>query len=170
MTRVEEVVLEVPALEATVRARVLWEGNEELAQLFVSCLPCDTCLSHALASGELMYAPMRLVGLYEPGRSEGQESGKAHTALTKVGAGGITLEMDNYKAISIYYGKVTEPLPETPPVAEVVAEDLPTLRRIGREVWLANFLTHQVMRARVRPSSSRSSEIGPDRQEEMMPA
>jgi hypothetical protein len=130
--RPETITLDFPKLDARIRARVLWEMNPELCDLFVSSLPFTTIYSHTTASGEGMYAPTRIVGTV-PAR---------HMLLTDMPHGTITLSTDNYKTLGLFYGRITEPLPGFPPVAQVLDDDMPTLRKIGREVWLSNYVTH----------------------------
>jgi hypothetical protein len=136
----ELIALSFPKLEAELRAKVLWNLNPELCKLLAQSLPFTTIYSHATASGEGMYAPTRIVGTVRA----------KHMLLTEMPHGTLTLSTDNYKTLGLFYGPITEPLPGFPPVAQVIDEDLKTMRRVGREVWLSNYVTHDLIDVTVR--------------------
>lgn len=119
-------------LGLVLRAKLLWEVNPDLCRTFAATLPFTTVYSHTTGSGQGMYAPTRVVGRV-PAR---------HELLTRLPHGTLTLSTDNYKTLGFFYGTITEPLPGFPPVAEVVEEDKPLMAQVGREVWLANTITH----------------------------
>jgi hypothetical protein len=129
MGNVEGITLNFPTLDAEVRFDLLWSVNPDLCALFVRNLPLYTMYSHTLASGEGMYAPLPIVASV-PGACE---------LLSEMQPGTVTLSTTNYKSLGIFYGRVTEPLPATH-IARVVAGDLPTLQRVGREVWYATYV------------------------------
>ena len=137
----KQVALSFPKLEAELRANVLWDYNPELCELFAESLPFTTIYSHTTASGEGMYAPTRIVG---------RVRGAKHMLLTEMPHGTITLSTDNYKTLGLFYGPITEPLPGFPPVAQIIDEDIETMRRVGREVWLSNYVTHDPIDVTVR--------------------
>ncbi len=134
------VELEFPKLDKTLRAKLLWDMNPQLCELFVESLPFTTIYSHTTASGEGMYAPTRVVGTV-PAK---------HALLTELPHGTITLSTDNYKTLGLFYGRITEPLPGFPPVAQVIDDDLEDMRTVGREVWLSNTVTHDPLDVTVR--------------------
>jgi hypothetical protein len=126
---VERITLEFPTLDAKIQFRLLWDVNPGLCDLLSHNLPFMTMYSHTLASGEGMYAPLRIVASV-PGVCE---------LLSEMAPGTVTLSTTNYKSLGVWYGQVSEPLPATP-VAQVIPEDLTALRRVGREVWFATYL------------------------------
>lgn len=125
-------VIRYPDLGATVRARLWDDLNKELCDLMWSHLPIESIQSHMMASGEGMYCPHRIVAMV-PTQT---------ILLTELPVGAVNMNTIDYKSISIKYGVLTEPLPASP-VARVVQEDLELLKRIGREVYIANALTHK---------------------------
>jgi hypothetical protein len=129
MNNVKSISLDFPTLEAEVEFELLWGVNHDLCALLVRNLPLYTMYSHTLASGEGMYAPLPIVASV-PGACE---------LLSEMQPGTVTLSTTNYKSLGIFYGRVTEPLPATH-IARVVAGDLPTLQRVGREVWYATYV------------------------------
>jgi hypothetical protein len=131
--------IEFPDLDAKLQARMQWDTNEEMCQAFVSQLPLETLMLHAMSSGEEMYAPTTVVGCFAADQRP----------LTRYERGSVTLMTDNYKTMDIYYGEISEPLPGPEPVAVVRTEDLDVLTTVGREVWYANYLTHEGVRVRV---------------------
>lgn len=131
--RPEIVKFEFPTLHAVLRARLLWDENPELCELVVKHLPMQTVFSHALASGQCIYAPHRIVGAV---------NGK-NTLLTELPKGTIDLATDNYKTFGIFYGEMTEPLPNRA-VLRVIEEDWEAMDRVGDAIFVANYLTHEV--------------------------
>jgi hypothetical protein len=138
--RPPQIELEFPGLGITLRANVLWDLNRELCELFIGGLPFTTIYSHTTASGEGMYAPTRFVGNV-PAK---------HVLLTEMAPGTITLSTDNYKTLGLFYGRITEPLPGFPPVAQVIDDDLEAMCKVGREVWISNTYTHEPVKVTVR--------------------
>ncbi|MBS1890717.1 MAG: hypothetical protein JST59_05455 [Actinobacteria bacterium] len=132
--------LDFPKIGKTLHAKLLWDMNPQLCELFVESLPFTTIYSHTTASGEGMYAPTRVVGTV-PAK---------HMLLTEMPHGTLTLSTDNYKTLGLFYGRITEPLPGFPPVAQVVDEDLDDMRVVGREVWLSNTVSHDPIDVTVR--------------------
>ncbi|MGC4153600.1 MAG: hypothetical protein QM628_11010 [Propionicimonas sp.] len=131
--RPDLVYFEFPSLNATLRARLLWDENPELCSLLVAELPFQTVYSHAFASGQCIYAPHRIVGAVKA----------KNQVLTELPKGTIDLATDNYKTLGIFYGKMTEPLPNRA-VLRVIDEDLDEMDRVGREIFIANYVTHEV--------------------------
>lgn len=127
-----------PTLDIILKAKILWNDNPKLCELLCSNLPIETIYLHTMASGQGMYAPIRIVG---------RISAK-HVLLTEMRHGTVTLSTGDYKTLGLFYGEITEPLPGFPPVAEVVEEKMADLMRVGREVWVANYMTHEPMRVR----------------------
>lgn len=126
-----QLLLTFPTLDIAVRCDLLWDTNPDLCELMARSVPFDTHYAHTLASGEGMYAPTRMVGTV-PGTCE---------LLSEMAPGTLTLSTTNYKSLGAWYGVVTEALPATP-VACAIAEDLPLLKRAGREVWFATISGH----------------------------
>jgi hypothetical protein len=141
--RTTSVTFEFPTLSATLRASLLWDFNPMMCELLLENLPTRTMYSHTMSSGAGMYAPMRVVGSVQARRR----------LLSEIPIGTVTLNIENYKTMSLFYGRVTEPLPTTP-VAQVVDADLDTLRAVGRGVWYANYCTHSPVLAVVSAACS----------------
>lgn len=133
MSRPTHINLDFASLGTVLKARLRWDLNPELCEKFLETLPFTTIYSHTTASGQGMYAPTRVVGTV-PAK---------HMLLTEMPHGTLTLSTDNYKTLGFFYGRITEPLPGFPPIAEVVDDDKPLMERVGREVWLSNTVTHE---------------------------
>jgi hypothetical protein len=129
MTRPQSIRISVPSLNTALTADLAWEDNSVLCEALVSALPFSTILSHVMASGECMYSPARVVGVFDV----------PQVLLTTVPRGSILLGTSNYKEFSMIYGKMTEPLPVPVPVAHVRQEDLTEMARVGREVWFSSY-------------------------------
>ena len=69
--------------------------------------------------------------------------------ITELPVGTLTFSTVDYKSITCFYGKVTEPLPVSP-VARIREEDLEDLKRVGEAAWNANYFTHLPLRVIVR--------------------
>lgn len=132
----EYLSIRFPGLGITLRAKLLWEENPKVCELLLDNLPIETIYSHTMASGQGMYAPARIVGYVKA----------KQVLLTDLPHGTLTLSTGDYKALGMFYGEITEPLPGWPPVARVVEEDMPDLLRVGREVWIATYMTHDPVR------------------------
>ncbi len=139
MPDVDWVAIEFPDIGTRLEARMQWETNSVLCEAFVSQLPLETLMLHAMSSGEEMYAPTTVVGVFSA----------AQRPLTRYERGSVTLMTDNYKTMDIYYGEISEPLPGPEPIAIVRAEDLEALSAAGRQVWYANYLTHEPVRVKI---------------------
>lgn len=124
-----------------VRAKLLWDDEPELCGVLASSLPFKTIFSHAMATGQEIYAPTRIVGSTRLNKQY---------LLTELPEGSVTLSTDDYKTMDIYYGSVTEPLPAGGRVAQVVSEDLPFMKEVGNKVWYSNYSTHKPIIVNVR--------------------
>lgn len=138
------VELDFPTLGTMLRAKLTDSSSPELRAAFLDALPFQTIYSHTMASGYGLYAPTPIVGNFETD----------WTLLTELPVGALCLITDSYKTLGLYYGEITEPLPETLPLAYVVPEDIEKLKHVGREIWLSNFWTHVPVRVEVRMATS----------------
>lgn len=128
-----------PELKITLTAWLWVEMNPELCELFWNNLPIESVQSHTMSTGQGMYMPHRVVKLV-----------KTNTILiTELPVGTLTFSTVDYKSITCFYGKVSEPLPVSP-VARIREEDLEDLRRVGEAAWNANYFTHLPLRVIVR--------------------
>ncbi len=135
--------LEFPTLDITLRAQMTTDSSPTLRAAFVEALPFETIFSHTMSSGYGLYAPTRIVGTFE----------SEWTLLSELPVGAIALCTDSYKTLGMYYGEITEPLPETLPLAYVVPADVPALKRVGREIWLSNYVSHEPVTVCVRAAA-----------------
>lgn len=133
----EFVQIRFPAFGVTMRARICWDENMEACELFLKNLPIETIYSHMTASGQALMAPIRIVE---------NVSQSKYTLLTELPRGSLCMDTSVYKSLDLYYGDVTEPLPAAR-IAQVVEEDLADLARVGREVWISNYMTHKPVNA-----------------------
>jgi len=138
-----QIEIQYPDLEITLTADLLEEKNPELCDLMWRNLPIETIQSHTMSTGEAMYCPHRIVDFV-----------KSQTELiTEMPVGSVCMSIIDYKSFSIYYGKRTEPLPNSP-VARIRSEDLESLRKVGKKAWEANYLTHFPLRVVFRRKES----------------
>lgn len=134
------VELDFPTLGRTLRAKLTTDSSPQLRAAFLAALPFESIFSHTMASGYGLYAPTRIVGNFD----------SEFTLLSELPVGALALCTDSYKTLGLYYGEITEPLPETLPLAYVVPEDIDDLKRVGEEVWRSNYMTHEPVIVQVR--------------------
>lgn len=131
----KQMEVEYPDFAATFTVRLLTEKNPELCNLLWNNLPIETIESHAMASGELMFASHTIVAVVKP-----------HVELmTEVPVGTLHMSTCGYLTLSFIYGEITEPEPSNP-VGQVREDQLEELKRVGREVFYSNFFTHEPIR------------------------
>ena len=128
-----------PDISITLTARLLDELNKDLCDLLWSNLPIESIQSHLMSSGQAMYLPHRIIALVKTNTD----------LLSRVPVGTIGMSTIDYKNLTIYYGKVTESLPVSP-VGRIQEDDLENLKRVGSEVWRANYYTHYPIKVIVR--------------------
>jgi hypothetical protein len=141
----EYIELEFPTLGHTLLAKMTTDSSPSLRAAFLDALPFETIYSHTMSSGYGLYAPTRIVGNFE----------SEWTLLSELPVGAVALCTDSYKTLGLYYGPITEPLPETLPLAYVVPEDIERLKIVGREIWYSNYVTHEPVRVCVRVADGR---------------
>lgn len=135
MSRPKSIVLSVPSLDARIEADLDWSVNPSLCEALCSSLPFSTIFSHVMASGECIYSPARVVGVFDT----------KQVLLTEIPVGSILLGTSNYKEFSVMYGEMTEPLPVPVPIAYVRSEHLGELKRVGREVWQSTYMSKKLI-------------------------
>ena len=118
------VVIRWRELGESVRALLLDELNPYACEELAGMLPVESIQSHAVVAGSQMYAPIRFAPEREKCRFEN---------MAAQPEGRVNIELD-FQYFSINYGPMTEAVPALA-VAQVVEEDLPRLREIGRKVW-----------------------------------
>lgn len=128
--------IEYPDLGIVMTA-TLWEDkNQKLCKLLWDNLPIETIQSHALASGEQVFAPIKIRAV---------ETGAYFELESKQEPGKIFMYTQSYSIIGWNYGPVTEPAPSAV-IGRIREEDLEKLKLAGRAAWDANFMTHFPLR------------------------
>lgn len=135
-----DIELAFPTLGRTLRAKLTDDSSPDLRAAFLAALPFESIFSHTMSSGYGLYAPTRIVGNFD----------SEFTLLSELPVGAVALCTDSYKTLGLYYGEITEPLPETLPLAYVWPEDIDDLRQVGEEVWRSNYMTHEPVIVQVR--------------------
>ena len=118
------VIIRWRELRESVRALLLDEVNPYACEELVGMLPVESIQSHAVVAGNQMYAPIRIALDRSRCRFEN---------MAAQPEGRVNIELD-FQYFSINYGPMTEAVPALA-VAQVVDEDIPRLREIGRKVW-----------------------------------
>ncbi|MEW5919860.1 MAG: hypothetical protein AB1796_02690 [Bacillota bacterium] len=116
-----------PELQMSLQAYLLEEQWAELKEVFLKSLPMSSIQSHAVVAGRQMYFPVRLL------LPQAAEAKFYWEPMDKQPIGRINLE-HVFQYLAINYEQPTEPVPALP-LAQVVAEDVDTLLRIGEKVW-----------------------------------
>lgn len=111
---------EAPHLGATFRATLLLDDNPDVIARVLEQLPLSSVAGHVVVSGEGFWMPTRIVHL-----------GRSNMVLRTPGS--IYLYAPG-QTICFTYGAVTESA-KVNKFAQVLDDDLPTLRRLGRHVW-----------------------------------
>ena len=119
-----QLTIEWPDLNVRVKADFLDDLNSELCEVVRQNLPVETIQSHGVIAGGLLMAPTRIVCALAPHTFENlgeQPLGRINFSLF-------------YLAISMKYAPIAEPL-DISPIAQVCAEDIDALARVGKRVW-----------------------------------
>ncbi|MBS1677226.1 MAG: hypothetical protein JST08_07560 [Actinobacteria bacterium] len=139
-----DIELAFPTLGRTLRAKLTTDSSPDLRAAFLDALPFESIFSHTMSSGYGLYAPTRIVGNFD----------SEFTLLSELPVGAVALCTDSYKTLGLYYGEITEPLPETLPLAYVWPEDIEDLRFVGEEIWRSNYMTHEPVIVQVRTAGA----------------
>jgi|SRR6188768_645513 len=119
------VTLSWPALDDSVRCRLLDELNPELCASLRRAMPVVSVQTHAVVAGEQIYFPTRLV-LEDPDSAATED-------LSAQAAGRINFD-PFFQYLSLNTGRLSERVPAWP-VAQVLDDDLARLARVGERIW-----------------------------------
>ncbi|AHF79182.1 hypothetical protein Sant_P0136 (plasmid) [Sodalis praecaptivus] len=120
MSAAEMLEFDVPDLDIQFRARLLREQNPDVVEQVLAQLPLKSVLGHVVVSGEAIWMPTRIVHL---GRSN----------MVQRSPGAVYLYAPG-QTICLTYGRITESATVNQ-FAEVPAEDLAQLEKVGTYVW-----------------------------------
>jgi hypothetical protein len=121
--------IEWPELKRKVKAELLDEKNPELCQVLWKSMPYGGLQEHCLVTGELMYVWVPIVTTVDTPYTE---------RYCDMQPGRITYSIMTGQKYCIVYGRCTETL-AAPVVAQVLREDVETLREVGRTVAVNTF-------------------------------
>ena len=119
METYEWIKIEWPTLGYTVRGRLLADQNPELTKKFLEQLPVESMMGHVVISGETMWFPTKILH-FGPNR------------MVKRAVGDIYFFASG-QSVCMTYGSITESA-KVNKFGEVVAEDIPTLKKVGKEI------------------------------------
>jgi hypothetical protein len=141
MTR--KIILEWPSIPITLTATLLDEEEPELSQILWENLkePMKLFCRHPVSTGEEFSAAAR------PPRHPvmtGVSLGRNKRMFCDIPPGSINYSVHGgYGGLSCYYGPCTEPITVSGAViAKVNPDELPLLKRAGREVWNHYYKKH----------------------------
>jgi len=108
-----------PTLDRSVRAALMLDENPHIAEKVLAQLPMDSMMGHVVISGETMWFPTKILHL-----GPNQMVKRAIGDLYFFGSG---------QSVCMTYGTITESA-KVNKFGEVLAEDIPILQSVGREV------------------------------------
>ena len=118
-------------LGTRVKAELFEEKNPELCRVLWENMPYGGLQEHCLVTGELMYVWVPIVTTVDTPYTE---------RYCDMQPGRITYSIMTGQKYCIVYGRCTETL-AAPVVAQVLKEDLESLRNVGRAVAVNSFWT-----------------------------
>lgn len=129
------IALEFDPPKITIKAKLLKELNPELCRILAQTLPYRSIQCHALVAGQQLYhyTPIIEAVTYQARTKEDK---------TKQPVGRIN--MSSLELLSIKYGVITEYLTSVP-VAQVIAEDIEKLKKMGKLIWESIYKTKKLI-------------------------
>lgn len=137
--------IELQPINIILRAKLLTDLNKELCELLLKYLPYKSVQCHSFVAGYQLYH-------YTPIIESVSIVPETEERLIDQPIGRVSLSA--LQLMPIKYGEVTEPL-TTNPIAQIVEEDIPKLKKAGKLVWNALYNTKELVYVTVRvPESS----------------
>lgn len=132
--------IELQPINIKLRARLLYELNEELCTLLLKYLPYRSVQCHSFVAGYQLYH-------YTPIIESVSVKPETEERIIDQPIGRVSLSA--LQLMPIKYGEVTEPLTANP-VAQILDEDIPKLKKAGKLVWDSLYKTKEFVQVTVR--------------------
>ena len=132
--------IELQPINIILRAKLLTELNENLCMLLLQYLPYRSVQAHSFVAGYQLYH-------YTPIVESVSVTPQTEERLIDQPIGRVSLSA--LQLMPIKYGEVTEPLTANP-IAQIIEEDIPKLKKAGKLVWNALYSTKELVYVTVR--------------------